>query len=122
MIDLLIVGGGPVGLVSAIHAAEAGLEVTVLEPRSGSIDKACGEGLMPKALEHLASIGVDPDGMEYLGISYKDRKNYVDAKFSGKAGRGVRRTVLHDALLRRATELKVNFIEGRVHEISQGAT
>jgi flavin-dependent dehydrogenase len=122
MIDLLVVGGGPVGLVSAIHAAEAGLEVTVLEPRSGSIDKACGEGLMPKALEHLASIGVDPDGMEYLGISYKDRKNYVDAKFSGKAGRGVRRTVLHDALMQRATELKVNFIKGRVHEISQSAT
>lgn len=50
MIDLLVVGGGPAGLATAIHGAKAGLEVVVVERRSGPIDKACGEGLMPHTL------------------------------------------------------------------------
>lgn len=33
MIDLLIAGGGPAGLATAIHGALAGLEVVVVEPR-----------------------------------------------------------------------------------------
>lgn len=49
MIDLLIAGGGPAGLATAIHGALAGLEVVVVEPRPTPIDKACGEGLMPGA-------------------------------------------------------------------------
>ncbi|MGW3696995.1 hypothetical protein ACWD6U_24890, partial [Streptomyces sp. NPDC005149] len=31
------------GLATAIHAAEAGLEAVVAEPRPTPIDKACGE-------------------------------------------------------------------------------
>ncbi|MGZ4591350.1 MAG: NAD(P)/FAD-dependent oxidoreductase, partial [Actinomycetes bacterium] len=47
MIDLLVAGGGPVGLAVAIRARLAGWEVTVVEPRESPVDKACGEGLMP---------------------------------------------------------------------------
>ena len=50
MIDVLVVGGGPAGLATAIRCAQVGLSVTVAEPRTGPIDKACGEGLMPAAL------------------------------------------------------------------------
>ena len=42
MIDLLVVGGGPGGLATATHAAQAGLEAVVVERRPGPIDKACG--------------------------------------------------------------------------------
>lgn len=119
MIDLTVVGAGPVGLVAAIHAAEQGLEVCIIEARSGEIDKACGEGLMPKALNHLSSIGVNPTGKNFYGISYTGANSYVEARFSGQPGRGVRRTTLHHALMVRATELGVKFIEGRVEDISQ---
>lgn len=122
MIDLLVAGAGPVGLVTAIHAAEAGLQVTVIEPRAGTIDKACGEGLMPKALQHLARIGVNPTGMNFFGIRYTDGKTSSEARFSSEPGRGVRRTVLHDALRERASELNIKFIDGRVEEIVQSGS
>jgi len=105
--DLIIVGGGPVGLVAAIHAAQAGLRVTVVEPRIEPIDKACGEGLMPTGLRELERIGVDPPGQPMEGIRYlsatAERK--ATASFKRGAGRGVRRTMLHEHLARRAKQL-----------------
>ena len=71
--DLLIVGGGPAGLASAINARQQGLSVIVAEPRNDPIDKACGEGLMPGGLAELVSLGVDPAGMPLRGIAYLDR-------------------------------------------------
>ena len=60
MIDLIVAGGGPVGLATGITAALADLEVVVVEPRSGIIDKACGEGLMPQALAQAEHPGHRP--------------------------------------------------------------
>jgi flavin-dependent dehydrogenase len=119
MIDVLVAGAGPVGLVTAINAALAGLEVVVVEPRNGPIDKACGEGLMPDALARLASIGVDPVGVDFRGISYISGDRVAQAKFSDGPGRGVRRTELQSALFTRANSLGVTFVEGRVEEIVQ---
>jgi flavin-dependent dehydrogenase len=62
MIDVLVAGGGPAGLTTALYGAQAGLDVVVIEKRSGTIDKACGEGLMPHSMAHLNRLGVDPPG------------------------------------------------------------
>lgn len=117
MIDLLIAGSGPVGLVTAIHAAEAGLEVAVIDPRAGAVDKACGEGLMPQAIEHLHQIKVNPPGKEFIGIKYFSGSRTATADFSGKPGRGVRRTILSEHLRQRASELNIVFMEGRVTDV-----
>ena len=66
--DVLVVGGGPVGLAAAIEARLAGLSALVLEPRPGPVDKACGEGLMPGALGSLHRLGVDPAGHPLAGL------------------------------------------------------
>ena len=97
-IDLLVAGGGPAGLVTALHAARAGLDVEVWEPRPGDVDKACGEGLMPGALAALQALGVDPPGQAFHGIRYVGSGTSADAEFRAGPGRGIRRTTLHRAL------------------------
>ena len=62
VIDLLVAGGGPAGLATALHAALAGLEAVVVEPRTRPVDKACGEGLMPGGVAALPALGVDLAG------------------------------------------------------------
>ncbi len=107
MRDLLVAGGGPVGLATALYAARAGLDVGVREPRIGSIDKACGEGLMPAAVSALRDLDVDLDGRPLLGIRYLDSRWSAETPFRHGNGFGVRRTVLHDALTARAGQAGV---------------
>lgn len=120
--DVLVAGGGPVGLAAAIEARLAGLSVAVIEPRDGPIDKACGEGLMPGAMPLLERLGVDPAGMPLAGVSYQDGKRRADHRFETGIGRGVLRTVLHAALAERAAELGVVTVLSKVETVEQDAT
>ncbi|WP_309134323.1 FAD-dependent oxidoreductase [Cellulomonas sp.] len=115
--DVLVVGGGPVGLAAAVEARLRGLDVVVLEPRQGTVDKACGEGLMPGALRLLRGWDVDPAGHPLAGISYRSPAGHVDHRFRGPAGRGVRRTVLHDALRARAADLGAVTVARRADDV-----
>lgn len=119
--DVLVVGGGPVGLAAAIEARMAGLQVVIAEPRTGAIDKSCGEGLMPGALPALERLGVEPGGMPFAGVAYLDGRRRVEHRFSGGAGRGVRRTDLHVRLRSRAVAAGVVFVETRVESLTQRA-
>jgi flavin-dependent dehydrogenase len=121
MIDVLVVGGGPAGLATAIRCAQAGLQVTVAEPRPGPIDKACGEGLMPAAVARLQAIGVHPAGRPFRGIRYLDASHQADALFRRDHGLGVRRTALHAALAGRAAELAIPVLPVRVTGLVQHA-
>jgi len=108
--DVVVIGGGPAGLATAIGAVAAGLHTVVLERRRPPVDRACGEGIMPDGLERLARLGVEipPDRCAgFRGIRYLDGAVRAEAMFPNGPGRGVRRLVLHDALVRRAVEQDV---------------
>ncbi len=119
LLDVLVVGGGPVGLASAIEARLQHLTVAVVEARDGPIDKACGEGLMPGALRSLGALGVDVPGRPFVGIRYLDGRRQVQARFRVGPGRGVRRTSLQAALSLRADELGVERVRASVRTVEQ---
>ncbi|OBK98399.1 monooxygenase [Mycobacterium asiaticum] len=119
--DLLVVGGGPGGLATALQARRQGLSVLVAEPRENPIDKACGEGLMPGGLAELTSLGVDPAGMPFRGIAYVSENRRAEARFRTGPGRGVRRTTLHAALAARAKEQDTEWIRAKVTTVTQDA-
>jgi flavin-dependent dehydrogenase len=121
---VVVVGGGPVGLYAATAAQLAGMDVTVIEQRGGTLDKACGEGLMPPALTAMREIGVDPTGVAFDGIRYLDAtgRRQVRAPLANGPGRGVRRTTLMAALQARSAGVGVTTTHDRFVGIEQDAT
>jgi len=110
--DVLIVGGGPAGLASAIAARSKGLSVIVADGASPPITKTCGEGLLPDAVAALHKLGVvlgAADGHVLRGIAFDNGDAGVAAKFRGGVGLGVRREVLHHHMVERAEECGVFF-------------
>ena len=107
--DVLVIGGGPAGLATALAARQIGFDVVLADRAQPPIDKACGEGLMPDALDALRRIGVDlgrGHGAPFRGIRFLDQKLEAEASFpSGRFGLGVRRTELHRILVDRAKDV-----------------
>ncbi|MGI8433697.1 MAG: NAD(P)/FAD-dependent oxidoreductase [Nocardioidaceae bacterium] len=123
MIDLLVAGGGPVGLATALLAHRRGLSVEVVEPRDTPVDKACGEGLMPGAVAALHRLGIDLDGQALHGIRYTDGNRDVVARFAAGNGVGVRRTTLQAGLAAAVSQEGITVhrrLLGRVEQDARG--
>jgi len=111
--DVIISGGGPVGLVTAIAARQQGLSALVLERSPGLPIKACGEGLMPRAVAALDQLGVPlDDAREFVGIRFVDGATTAEARFRGRRGRALAREALMQRLEHRARELGVELCTG----------
>jgi len=56
--DAVVVGAGPGGSAAAHFLAEAGHDVVLIEKESFPRDKVCGDGLTPRAVQALRSVGL----------------------------------------------------------------
>ncbi|PIB79654.1 menaquinone reductase [Mycobacterium celatum] len=56
--DVVVVGAGPAGSAAAAWAARAGHDVLVIDAASFPRDKACGDGLTPRAVAELERLGL----------------------------------------------------------------
>ncbi len=109
-VEVFVIGGGPAGLAAAIAARQRGMSVAVADGIEPPIDKACGEGLMPEAVEALGELGVEVPldaGYRFRGIRFLQQDAQVSGDFPHGVGVGIRRTILHQWLISRAEECGV---------------
>jgi len=81
--DGFIIGGGPQGWLPRLRT-RARLRRCRRRWAEPPIDKACGEGLLPDAVEVLARLGVEipsSDRFPLQGIRFLDAELRVDAHF-----------------------------------------
>jgi flavin-dependent dehydrogenase len=120
--EVFVAGGGPAGLAAAIAARQQGFRVMLADCLRPPVDKACGEGLMPDSVAALAALGVDlsgPDTGTFRGIRFLGAGAVASAEFPAGHGVGIRRTLLHQALVERAREAGVEMRWG-VHVSGMG--
>jgi 2-polyprenyl-6-methoxyphenol hydroxylase-like FAD-dependent oxidoreductase len=102
---VLIVGGGPVGLATALTLATAGVPVVIVEKGTWPQDKVCGEGVMPTGVDFLQRFGVLPhlpadQSWPFRGIRYREPDGVIaEADFASGPGLGIRRLALSHALV-----------------------
>ena len=69
--QVLVVGGGPGGASAALWLARRGVDVLVVEKKHYPREKACGDGLTPRAVRQLLDMGFDfdrPDVHRIVGL------------------------------------------------------
>jgi menaquinone-9 beta-reductase len=111
--SVFVIGGGPAGLAAAIAASQKGFAVTVADGVEPAIDKPCGEGMMPATQAALSELGVELPtylGYRFRGIRFVQGAMQVAADFPEGQGTGVRRTLLHELLIRRAEQCGVKLL------------
>ncbi len=123
--EVLIVGAGPAGIATAIAASQKGLRATVVDARKPPIDKPCGEGLLPEGVSALQHLGIWLDSsvaFPIAGLRFSDEASSACGRITLGAAFGLRRSALHDLLVRRAAELGVTFRWGtRVTELNSSS-
>ena len=64
---VVIVGGGPAGCAAAYALGKKSINATIFERGRPGKDKACGDALVPSALELMSLFGINEDRIEALG-------------------------------------------------------
>ncbi len=118
-----IIGGGLAGLTAAIHLAQAGIAVLLIEKNTYPKHKVCGEYISKEILPYLESLDIHP---------YQEgAKEITDFQFTSLAGKGlsiklplggfgISRYAIDKCMFDRAIELGVTFVNDTVTNVTFG--
>ena len=117
--DVIVVGAGPAGASSAYHLANAGLDVLLLEKSAFPRDKICGDGLTPRAVRQLVSMGLDLDapgwqrnkGLRIVGAGHRIELPWPDLATFPSYGMVRTRSDLDEILARHAEKAGARLME-----------
>lgn len=118
--DVIVVGAGPGGSATAAWLAKAGLDVVLLEKASFPRDKICGDGLTPRAVRELISLGLDTSetkdwqrnrGLRILGSGHHLQLDWPDVAAFPPYGMVRRREDLDEVLARHAQSCGATLLE-----------
>nr|WP_220096633.1 menaquinone reductase [Mycolicibacterium doricum] len=103
--DVVVVGAGPAGSSAAAWAARAGRDVLVIDSARFPRDKACGDGLTPRAVAELERLGLGPwldTRIRHRGLRMSGFGAAVEVAWPGPSfpstGSAVPRTELDDRI------------------------
>ena len=118
--DVIIAGGGPAGSTAAIHLAQNGLRVLVVEQKEFPRAKLCGEFISPECFDHFKKLGVademlarNPSTLTET-VFYSRRGHRVTVPsgwFATRSALGLSRAEMDNNLLRRAAKVGADVVE-----------
>jgi menaquinone-9 beta-reductase len=119
--DVIIAGAGPAGSSAAIHLAQGGFSVLLVEQKKFPRAKLCGEFISPECQRHFQNLGV-AEAMNYSSpatisetVFYSSRGHHITIPsrwFGNSAALGLSRAVMDNVLLRQAQNCGVSVLEG----------
>jgi flavin-dependent dehydrogenase len=113
--DVIVSGAGPAGLAVATTAASNGLATLALERRALPIDKACGEGILPRGVRVLEAMSLRrrlPGAAPFGAIAYFNEDGAaMEAALPRPGGLGIRRFELSQVLVETAQAAGVMVLE-----------
>ncbi len=119
--DVIVVGAGPAGATTAFYLAQSGLDVLLLEKSRFPREKVCGDGLTPRAVKTLVSMGISVTeqdgwvrnkGLRVIGAG--KRLELPWPELASFPGYGLVRTRhdMDETLARRAQQAGARLLEG----------
>ncbi|GAA3951468.1 geranylgeranyl reductase family protein [Gordonia caeni] len=117
--DVLVVGAGPAGAAAAAHAAATGADVVLLDAATFPRDKTCGDGLTPRAVSALRTLGMTGyldrrpriRGLDLHGWGARQQVPWPASRF-GPFGSAVARVELDDDIRRFAVDRGARMVAG----------
>lgn len=123
--DVLVVGAGPAGAVSAYSLARGGAKVALVDRVRFPRDKACGDLLSPRTIQALDDIGIRVEGVsagDMMLIGPTGRSMSLPwprgAEYPGKA-QALPRIEFDEQLRLAALEAGAEFVHADVDEIER---
>ena len=118
--QVIIVGGGLAGLVSAIHLSKENIKVLLIEKNSYPKHKVCGEYISNEVLPYLKKLGFDPFSVGAKKISKITISNTKSKSIKSSlplGGFGISRYCIDNQLIQLAQSIGVKVLQDTVTDI-----